>query len=50
MLVRECLRTAPVTVPPACSWRRPRGLLGSHRVGSLLVVDAGRLVGHRDRS
>jgi CBS domain-containing protein len=45
MLVRECLRTAPVTVPPGCTLEEAAQLLGSHRVGSLLVVDAGRLVG-----
>jgi CBS domain-containing protein len=45
MLVRECLRSAPVTVPPACSLEEAARLLGDHRVGSLLVVDAGRLVG-----
>jgi CBS domain-containing protein len=45
MLVRECLRTAPVTVPPGCSLQEAGQLLGSHRVGSLLVVDGDRLVG-----
>src|ERR1700733_12437537 len=45
MLVRECLRSAPVTVPPSCSLEEAARLLGSHRVGSLLVVDSGRLVG-----
>ncbi len=45
MLVRECLRAAPVTVPPSCSLQEAARLLGSHRVGSLLVVDSGRLVG-----
>src|ERR1700761_9345431 len=45
MLVRECLRTAPVTVPPTCSLEEAGQLLDSHRVGSLLVVDGGRLVG-----
>ncbi len=45
MLVRECLRTAPVTVPPTCSLEEAARLLGSHRVGSVLVVDAGRLIG-----
>ncbi len=45
MLVRECLRAAPVTVPPGCSLEEAAQLLGSHRVGSLLVVDGGRLVG-----
>jgi CBS domain-containing protein len=45
MLVRECLRTAPVTVPPGCSLEEAGRLLGSHRVGSLLVVDGDRLAG-----
>ena len=45
MLVRECLRTAPVTVPPGCSLEEAGQLFGSHRVGSLLVVDGDRLVG-----
>ncbi len=45
MLVRECLRSAPVTVPPACTLAEAAGLMGSHGVGSLLVVDGDRLVG-----
>ncbi|HEX4127175.1 MAG TPA: CBS domain-containing protein [Acidimicrobiales bacterium] len=45
MLVRECLRTAPVTVPPGCTLQEAGRLLGSHCVGSLLVVDGDRLVG-----
>ena len=45
MLVRECLRTAPVTVPTTCTLEEAGRLLGSHRVGSLLVVDGGRLRG-----
>ena len=45
MLVRECLRTAPVTVPPGCTLEEAGRLLGSHRVGSLLVVAGDRLVG-----
>ena len=45
MLVRECLRTAPVTVPPGCTLEEAGRLLGSHHVGSLLVVDGDRLVG-----
>jgi CBS domain-containing protein len=45
MLVRECLRTAPVTVPRGCTLEEAGRLLGSHRVGSLLVVDGDRLVG-----
>jgi CBS domain-containing protein len=45
MLVRECLRTAPVTAPPGCTLEEAGQLLGSHKVGSLLVVDGDRLVG-----
>jgi CBS domain-containing protein len=45
MLVRECLRTAPVTVPPGCTLQEAGRLLGRHRIGSLLVVDGGSLVG-----
>jgi CBS domain-containing protein len=45
MLVRECLRSAPVTVPPGCTLEEAGRLLGSHRVGSLLVVEGDRLVG-----
>ncbi len=45
MLVRECLRSAPVTVPPGCTIEEAGQLMGSHGVGSLLVVDGDRLVG-----
>jgi CBS domain-containing protein len=45
MLVRECLRTAPVTVPPGCTLEEAGRLLGDHGVGSLLVVDGDRLAG-----
>ncbi len=45
MRVRECLRSAPVTVPPVCTLEEAASLLGSHGVGSLLVVDGDRLVG-----
>jgi CBS domain-containing protein len=45
MLVRECLRSAPVTVPPGCTLAEAGGLMGSHGVGSLLVVSGGELVG-----
>lgn len=45
MRVRECLRSAPVTVPPGCTLEEAGSLLGHHGVGSLLVVDADRLVG-----
>ena len=45
MLVRECLRSAPVTVPPGCTLEEAGQLMGRHGVGSLLVVDGDRLVG-----
>jgi len=45
MLVRECLRKAPVTVPPECTLEEAAGLMGSHGVGSLLVARGGELVG-----
>jgi CBS domain-containing protein len=45
MLVRECLRSAPVTVPPNCTLEEAGGLMGLHGVGSLLVVEGDRLVG-----
>jgi len=45
MLVRECLRSAPVTVPPGCTLHEAGQLMGSHGVGSLLVVEGDRLVG-----
>jgi len=45
MLVRECLRSAPVTVPAGCTLAEAGRLLGSHGVGSLLVVEGDRLVG-----
>ncbi len=45
MRVRECLRSAPGTDPPACTLVEAGGLMGSHGVGSLLVVDGDRLVG-----
>ena len=45
MLVRECLHSAPVTVPPGCTMEEAGRLLGNHRVGSLLVVDGDRLAG-----
>ena len=45
MLVRQCLRSAPVTVPPGCTMTEAAALMGAHGVGSLLVVDGGRLVG-----
>jgi CBS domain-containing protein len=45
MRVRECLRSAPVTVPPGCTLAEAGSLLGRHGVGSLLVLDGDRLVG-----
>ncbi len=45
MLVRECLRSAPVTVPSGCTLEEAGHLMGNHGVGSLLVVEGDRLVG-----
>ena len=45
MLVRECLRSAPVTVPPECTLEEAAQLMGRHGVGSLLVMTGGRLSG-----
>jgi CBS domain-containing protein len=45
MLVRQCLRSAPVTVPPTCTLQEAGQLMGDHGVGSLLVLDGDRLVG-----
>jgi CBS domain-containing protein len=45
MLVRECLRKAPITVPPECTLEEAARLMGHHGVGSLLVVSGGELLG-----
>jgi CBS domain-containing protein len=45
MLIRECLRKAPVTVPPECTVEEAAGLMETHEVGSLLVVSGGELLG-----
>lgn len=45
MLVRECLRKSPVTVPPECTLEEAAGLMGRHGVGSLLVVSGDHLLG-----
>ncbi len=45
MLVRECLRSAPVTVPPQCTLEEAGQLMGSHGVGSLLVMSGDQLLG-----
>jgi CBS domain-containing protein len=45
MLVRECLRRAPVTVSPQCTFQEAAALMQEHGVGAVLVVDADALVG-----
>jgi len=45
MLVRECLRNAPITVPPECTLEEAAGLMGQHGVGCLLVASGGELLG-----
>ncbi len=45
MLVRECLRKAPVTVPPQCTLKEAASLMRDHVVGALLVVSGDELVG-----
>jgi CBS domain-containing protein len=45
MLVRESLRSAPVTVPPTCTLEEAAQLMGKRGVGSLLVVSGGELLG-----
>jgi CBS domain-containing protein len=45
MLVRECLRKAPITVPPECTLEEAAGLMGHHDVGCVLVVSGGELLG-----
>jgi signal-transduction protein with cAMP-binding, CBS, and nucleotidyltransferase domain len=45
MQVRECLRKAPVTVPPQCTLEEAAQLMGSHGVGSLLVMSGDQLLG-----
>jgi CBS domain-containing protein len=45
MLVRECLRAAPVTVPPECTVREAAELMRSGGVGCLLVMSGGKLSG-----
>jgi CBS domain-containing protein len=45
MLVMECLRKAPVAVPPECTLMEAAALMGSHDVGSLLVMNSGQLCG-----
>ena len=45
MLVRECLRKAPVTVPPECTVEEAAQLMGTHGVGSLIVISGGRIDG-----
>ncbi|HUC05807.1 MAG TPA: CBS domain-containing protein [Acidimicrobiales bacterium] len=45
MLVRTCLRFAPVTVPPQSRLEEAAQLMAEHEVGSLLVVSGGELIG-----
>ncbi len=45
MLVRECLRKAPVTVPPQCTLQEAAGLMEEHGVGAVLVLGGDELVG-----
>ncbi|HXQ43509.1 MAG TPA: CBS domain-containing protein [Acidimicrobiales bacterium] len=45
MQVRSCLRKAPVTVPPQCTVEEAAQLMGSHGVGSVLVVSGDELLG-----
>jgi CBS domain-containing protein len=45
MLIRECLRSAPVTVPPTCTLEEAARLMGQHGVGSLLVVSGDTFLG-----
>jgi CBS domain-containing protein len=45
MRVRECLHQAPVTVPPECTVEEAAQLMGTHGVGSLVVVSGDEVVG-----
>ena len=45
MLVRECLRKAPVAVPPQCTLQEAAGLMRDHAVGALLVLSGDDLIG-----
>ncbi len=45
MMVRECLRKAPVTVPRRCTLQEAAALMEAHGVGAVLVVDGDELVG-----
>jgi CBS domain-containing protein len=45
MLVRECLRKAPITVPPECTVKEAAELMARHGVGCVLVVRGDELVG-----
>lgn len=45
MLVRECLKSAPVTIPPTCTIEESAQLMSQHGMGALLVVSDGELLG-----
>jgi hypothetical protein len=49
MLVRECLRKAPVTVSEQCTMREAAGLMQDHGVGAASRAQWGRARRHRDR-
>jgi CBS domain-containing protein len=45
MRVSDCLHQAPVTVPPECTLEEAAQLMGTHGVGSLVVVSGDEVVG-----
>ncbi len=45
MRVRDCLHQAPVTVPPECTIKEAAQLMGTHGVGSLVVMSGDHVVG-----
>ena len=45
MRIRDCLRKAPVTVPPRASIAEVAGVMAEYGVGAVLVLDGGALVG-----
>jgi len=45
MRVNECLHQAPVTVPPECTLEEAAQLMGTHGVGSLVVLSGDDVVG-----
>lgn len=45
MLLRECLRKAPVTVPPECTVQEAARFMATEDVGCVLVVSGGEIHG-----